>query len=227
MHQNWRRLLFLHWAWDAAAVQATLPPGLTVETCDGRAWLGVISFKMESVRPRFCPAIPGISDFPELNVRTYVRDQQGRSGVWFYSLDCAQPLAVWTARTFFGLPYFHAQMSEQVAERIFYRCRREGFSEVADFEYRGLGEVRRANRETIEEFLVERYRLFAARRGRLLTGEVWHEPYLLQEADVERWSVAPLKQAGFDPESRPPDHAIFSPGVDTRIFGVEPVGSSV
>ncbi len=221
MYQKWRRLLFLHWAWDAAEVQSTLPPGLTVDIWDGRAWLGIVPFKMEAVRPRFCPPLPGISDFPELNVRTYVRDRHGRPGVWFYSLDCAQPLAVWAARTIFGLPYFRARMRERVEDRIFYRCQRS--REIARFEYRGVGNPQRAGEGTLEQFLIERYRLFALRRGRLLAGEVWHEPYALQHAEVTRWDAGPLRQAGFEVADAGPDHTIFSPGVETRVFGIAAV----
>ena len=222
MYQNWRRLLFLHWAWDAARVQASLPAGLAVDTWGGRAWLGVIPFMMEDVRPRFCPAIPGISNFPELNVRTYVRDAKGRGGVWFYSLDCAKPLAVWAARAFFGLPYFHARMRERAGKNILYDSQRRGIEETARFEYRGAGNAEHAGEGTLEQFLIERYRLFALRRGRLLTGEVWHEPYPLQRAEVARWDAAPLRQAGFDAAGAAPDHVIFSRDVDTRIFGIEP-----
>lgn len=223
MRQNWRRLLFLHWAWNAAEVQATLPPGLTVDTWDDRAWLGVIPFKMETVRPRFCPPMPGLSNFPELNVRTYVRDRHGRPGVWFYSLDCAQPLAVWAARVFFGLPYFHARMRERVEDGVVYDCRRSGAREAAHYEYRSVGNPERADEGTLEQFLIERYRLFSLLRGRLVSGEVWHEPYPLQRAEVLLWDAGPLRQAGFDVAGGGPDHLIFSPGVDTRIFGIERV----
>jgi uncharacterized protein YqjF (DUF2071 family) len=223
MCQNWRRLLFLHWAWDAAEVQATLPPGLSVDAWEGRAWLGIIPFKMEAVRPRFFPAVPVLSNFPELNVRTYVRDRHGRPGVWFYSLDCAQPLAVWMARVVFGLPYFHARMRERVEGGIFYDCRRSGVRAAVHYEYRGVGNPERAGEGTLEQFLIERYRLFAVRAGRLLTGEVWHEPYPLQRAEVSAWDAIPLQQAGFEVADAPPDHVIFSPGVDTRIFGIEAV----
>jgi uncharacterized protein YqjF (DUF2071 family) len=222
MYQRWRRLLFLHWDWDVAAVQATLPPGLTVDAWQGRAWLGVVPFRMEGVRPRFLPAVGGLSNFPELNVRTYVRDVQGRSGVWFYSLDCAQPLAVWVARACFGLPYFRARMREQLDERtawISYDCRRRGEAgEPAHYEFCGVGVAARAGEGTFEEYLVERYRLFARRAGKLLTGEVWHEPYAIQAAEVARWSAAPLRQTGFDVGALPPVHAVFSPGVDVAIF---------
>jgi hypothetical protein len=110
MLQRWEKLAFLQWRWDANEIQRKLPPGLFVDTFQGDAWLAIVPFYMRGIRPRFCPPVPGISDFLELNVRTYVHDEQGRPGVWFYSLDCNQPLAVWTARTFFRLPYQHARM---------------------------------------------------------------------------------------------------------------------
>lgn len=225
MRQNWRRLLFLHWSEAAGKVQATLPAGLTVDPWEGRAWLGIVPFRMEAVRPRFCPAAPGISNFPELNVRTYVRDAQGRTGVWFYSLDCAQPLAVWAARAFFGLPYFPARMRERVCPsgEVSYECRRQGSAQTARFAYRGVDGATIAGEGTIEQFLIERYRLFAVRRGRLFTGEVWHEPYPLQRAEVFGWDGEPLRQAGFAVGAQPFAHAIFSPGVDVRVFPVAPV----
>jgi uncharacterized protein YqjF (DUF2071 family) len=150
-----------------------------------------------------------------------VRDARGRPGVWFYSLDCSQPLAVWAARIGFGLRYFHARMRETVGEFISYDCRRRGSAETAHYEYRGIGGAARVGAGTFEQFLVERYRLFAVRRGRLVTGEVWHEPYPLQAAEALRWSDAPLRWAGFDATARPPLHAAYSPGVDVRVFGIE------
>lgn len=221
MRQNWRRLAFLHWAVDPKTVQVTLPEGLAVETWEGRAWLAIVPFAMERVRPVGCPPVPGVSDFLELNVRTYVRDAEGRSGVWFYSLDCSQPLAVWTARKFFGLPYFRAWMEERMRlAGIDYFCEREGSGRVGAFRYRGVGQPERAQVGSLEEFLIERYVLFSVKGGRLRQGEVWHEPYEIQKAEVAAWSMVPLQLAGFDMDPRPPDHAVFSPGVDVRIFGL-------
>lgn len=220
MHQRWRRLLFLHWSWDARAVQATLPPELTVDSWDGRAWLGIVPFAMRRVRPRFCPPVGWLSDFLELNVRTYVRDARGRPGVWFYSLDCAQPVAVWAARTFFRLPYFRADMREErTAGEIRYYCRRVGQDAEARYVYQPAGMAAPASSESIEAFLVERYRLFAGGAGApLFTGEVWHPPYEIQPVETSQWDATPLRQAGFDPGDRPPEHAAFAPGVDVRIF---------
>ncbi|MBE2238577.1 MAG: DUF2071 domain-containing protein, partial [Caldilineaceae bacterium] len=108
MAQEWCNLLFAHWPLPAAAMQALLPPSLTLDTFEGQAWLGIVPFRMRGVRPRLTPPIPWLSAFPELNVRTYVRlRDQGieKRGVYFFSLDAANPVAVRIARRTFHLPY--------------------------------------------------------------------------------------------------------------------------
>ena len=135
MFQQWRDLLFLHWEYPAATIQATLPEGLHLDTFAGKAYLGVIPFFMRNVRPRFLPGLPRLSNFMELNVRTYVHDEAGVPGVWFYSLDANQPLAVKIARRFFHLPYEHAAMESSRTESgaIHYRSLRVGYRGADDF----------------------------------------------------------------------------------------------
>lgn len=219
MHQSWDRLLFLHWRWDAAEIQRTLPPDLFVDTFQGEAWLAIVPFYMRGIRPRFLPAVPGISDFLELNVRTYVHDAQGRSGVWFYSLDCNQPLAVLTARTFFHLPYQHARMSAKISEGwIDYRCQRRGMQAESYFRYHIVPEFQTAEPGTLAFFLAERYLLFSRTPRGIRCGQVHHTPYPLAEAKLEAWDVNPLLQAGFSDPLRPPDHIIGSAGVDVAVY---------
>src|SRR5690242_7753116 len=110
MHQTWHDLLFAHWPVPVDTLRPLILPALTLDTYDGRAWVGVVPFRMRGVRPRFVPPIPWLSAFPDLNVRTYVV-QGGQPGVWFYSLDAGNPLAVAAARAVFHLPYYHARMS--------------------------------------------------------------------------------------------------------------------
>src|SRR5260370_520901 len=105
MFQRWLHLLFLHWPVSPEIVQMTLPKGLQVDTFEGNAWVGIVPFFMQGVRPAGFISFPGISNFLELNLRTYVRDANGRPGIWFYSLDANQPLAVCLARATFALPY--------------------------------------------------------------------------------------------------------------------------
>ncbi|MCB1277644.1 DUF2071 domain-containing protein [Prosthecobacter sp.] len=219
MHQRWEQLAFLHWRWDAAEIQRTLPPGLHVDTFQGDAWIAIVPFYMRGIRPRFCPPMPGISNFLEMNVRTYVHDEQGRPGVWFYSLDCNQPLAVWTARTFFHLPYQHARMAAPVVEgQIDYTCHRRGEPVESRYRYQVSGETYVAEPGSLEFFLAERYLLFAQTPRGIRCGQVHHTPYPLADVKLDTWDVNPLLQAGFAAPQRPPDHLIGSPGVAVRVY---------
>ena len=110
MQHRWESLTFLHWSFPPDAVQRLLPPSLHVEPYEERAWVGLVPFYMRVSLPR-TRSVPWFSEFCETNVRTYVRDDAGRSGIWFFSLDAARLGAVVTARTTYRLPYFWSQMS--------------------------------------------------------------------------------------------------------------------
>ncbi|HRE06171.1 MAG TPA: DUF2071 domain-containing protein [Opitutaceae bacterium] len=222
MYQRWRHLLFLHWSWDAAELQASLPPGLIVDTFQGQAWLAAVPFWMDRVRPRFLPPVPGLSWFLELNLRTYVHTADGTPGVWFYSLDCNQPLAVRIARQLFSLPYVWARQSgvrptDKVPTTRF-TSTRPG-SSTNRFAYEQGGPLFHAAPGSLEYFLAERYLLFSRRRnGTLASGRVWHTPYPLAPARVHEADVALFADNGFKTPLRPADHAMVSPGVDVTIF---------
>jgi uncharacterized protein len=189
MAQNWHDLLFAHWEVPVAKMRELVPRGLEIDTFTGRAWIGVVPFRMSGVRLRGTPALPGLSTFPELNVRTYVK-AEGKPGVWFFSLDAANRVAVEVARAWFHLPYFSARMrSEHEGNEIRYASRRldrRGSGESLEMKYKAEGEQFRARPETLQYFLTERYCLYALRPdGALLRGEIHHTPWTLQEARAE------------------------------------------
>jgi len=237
MLMRWRRLLFLHWEFPVDAIAESLPPGLEVDTFEGKAYLGIVPFRMRGVRPRFLPTVPGISNFLELNVRTYVHDAQGRPGVWFYSLDANQSLAVWLARRCFHLNYRQAEMTyshgdyeaEDESRMVDYTCLRRGLGEEsrAVYRYCGRGPEFLAEPGSLEFFLMERYLLFSRddKRGQLHCGRVHHHPYRLQAANVQRYSSEPIKWNGLAEPSRLPDHAHFSRQVEVDVFATEKVPS--
>ena len=185
--QTWLDLCFLHWRCEPELLRPLVPPGLEVDTFDGSAWIGVVPFRMRAVTPRRVPPLPGISAFPELNLRTYVRAGD-RPGVWFDSLDITKRLPVWVARTRFHLPYFRADMRcERDGEAVSYSSRRLDRG-TATFEarYEPVGAVALSRPGTLEHFLTERYCLFAcSRRGRLVRGDIHHLPWPLQPARCE------------------------------------------
>lgn len=220
MFQTWSKLLFLHWEIDVQEIAKRIPNRLSVDLHEGKTYLGLVPFFMRKVRPRFLPQMPGLSNFLELNIRAYVHDEQGRPGVWFFSLDCDQPIAVEVARKFFHLPYQHAEMSTQGS---IYRCQRKNCEEKAVFDYEGSGNLRTAKPGSLEFFLLERYLLFSeSRGGKIHCGKVQHSPYQFTEARVRRSSKAPLKWEKFSVENEPTSQ-LYSPGVPVSIHPLRPV----
>ena len=196
LFQRWHELLFAHWPLDPDRVRALVPAGLTLDTFEGEAWVGVVPFRMSGVRLRGAPALPGLSAFPELNVRTYVRHGEKR-GVWFFSLDAASRLAVRAARAWFHLPYFDARMAcvERSGEIHYRSLRTHRGAPAAELvgRYAPSAPVELARPGTLEHFLTERYCLFAAGpRGQLFRGDIHHLPWPLQraQADFETNSMA-------------------------------------
>jgi hypothetical protein len=215
--QRWRELLFVHWSLPPAAIRSLVPPGLELDLWDGRAWIGLVPFKMEAIRSSWMPARAGL-DFLETNLRTYVH-RDGEPGVWFFSLEASSWLAVRVARLGWSLPYFLAEMSSaRDRDRIDYRSRRsDGVHASASWT---IGdELGPSTEGTLEHFLLERYLLFSQRRGRLRKGQVHHPPYPARRATLEAIDESLLRAAGIDREGRAPDAVHYSEGVDVEVFG--------
>ena len=193
--QSWRDLLFAHWPVPAALLRAFVPPSVVIQEYGGSSWVGLVPFRMAGVMLRPLPDLPGISAFPELNLRLYV-EVGGRAGVWFISLDAANALAVWAARRFFHLPYFRADMhvgrgddgGRGPSDLIHYRSVRRGDGPRVAFvgSYRPSSKVFEAKPGTIEHFLTERYCLYTQDpRGAVVRADIHHTPWPLQTATAE------------------------------------------
>lgn len=185
MKQTWHDLLFAHWSLSPAEVRPLVPAQLPLDTFDGRCWIGVVPFWMSGIRHRLLPSLPGLSRFPELNLRTYVT-YNGKPGVYFFSLDAANLPAVWAARTFYHLPYFHASMACQEKDSVIhYSSRRH--SAPADFTatYQPVSPVRLRDRGSLEQFLTERYCLYTTHHEKVYGCDIHHLQWPLQEASAE------------------------------------------
>ena len=210
--QRWDNLLFAHWPADPEAVRRLLPPGVEPDTRDGRAWVALVAFVMVGTRPPEAPPWAALAPIPELNVRTYVR-VGGVPAVWFLSLDASSRFFASVGHHLYGLRYSVARMSAETdGERVHYLSARRGAAFAAAYE--PTGPPARAAKGSLEHFLVERYRLFAERRGRLVTASVVHEPWPLQpvSARIELNRMAP---PGIDLSAEPITH--FSSSVHALI----------
>lgn len=181
--QSWRDLLFAHWPIPAATLRPFVPETLEIQEYDGTSWIGLVPFRMTGVMRRSWPDLPWVSAFPELNIRVYV-ERNGKPGVWFLSLDAANPLAVWAARRFFHLPYYRAAMSVSArSDGIQYTSRRTGAEFAAS--YWPTSDVHRATPGSLEHWLTERYCLYALDPdGILWRTDVHHIPWSLQSAEA-------------------------------------------
>jgi uncharacterized protein YqjF (DUF2071 family) len=227
MYQKWRLLLFLHWTFPPDAIRAQLPPGLELDTFGGRAYVGLVPFTMREVRPAGVPAVPWLSYFHETNVRTYVHLCGRDPGVWFFSLDAANPVAVALARAWFHLPYHHARMSleRDGAGAIRYTSRRLWPGPLPARSALGCvpeGTPSASLPGTLDHFLLERYLLYTTRSKGLYCGQVHHTPYPAQSAKVIECEETLLAAAGLErPGHLPLVH--YSEGVDVEIFPLRKV----
>jgi hypothetical protein len=190
----------MHWPVRADSLRPLLPSALSLDTFDGSAWLGVVPFRMTGVRPRFVPAVPPLSDFPELNLRTYVT-AGGKPGIWFFSLDAHNPVVVRLARATFHLPYFDAEMScHRSGSKILYRSvRTHRWAPPAEFTvgYGPSGGPFESGPGTLENFLTERYCLYAADgKGNVRRGDIHHHLWSLRPAQAEVETLAMTEQIG-------------------------------
>ena len=188
MTQTWHDLLFAHWPVDTPLLRARVPTRLQLDLYDNRAWVAIVPFHMTNVAPRGVPALPRVSAFPELNVRTYVT-VDGKPGVYFFSLDAGNKLAVAAARAMFHLPYFSADMTIEERDGWYqYRSRRTGSGPGAELvcRYRSNAPVAPPEYGSLEHFLTERYCLYTFDKAwHLYRLQIHHPPWPLQAAEAE------------------------------------------
>lgn len=238
--QSWRDLVFIHWEVDPSALAAILPPELEPDLFDGKAYVGLVPFRMTGIRSVWLPPVPGTSRTLETNVRTYVRRCGGGiepvPAVWFFSLEAESTLAVTIARVMYGLPYFKASMryekERQEDGRVI--CRAESTRmwprplparSRVEVECVGDAQSVEATPGSLEHFLVERYGLYAQKGGRLMYAQVMHSPYRIKEGVLRGVDPELVKVAGITgvrEENAPLVH--LADDVVVRIGRVQRVG---
>jgi hypothetical protein len=210
MGQSWEHLLFAHWRIDESRLRRFVPPQIPIDTFDGSAWIGITPFLVGGLRLRFLPPLPGTARFPEINVRTYATIHD-RPGIYFFSLDVPNLLAIAVARRTYRLPYFRSKIDVKVAEgSISYRSRRvdpAGTPAECAIDYRATGPRHPAPAGSFEHWAVERYCLYTLDdRMSVLRAEIHHPPWQIQLAEATIASNSMGRQLGHDFQEQPVLH---------------------
>lgn len=230
MKQEWHNLLFLHWSIPLGIIRSHIPNQLEIDTYDDLAWIGIIPFQMRKLRPSFAFSVAPISNFTEINLRTYVKDKYNRKGVWFFSLDTQNPLGNWIARTFFHLNYRFAETEFYSTHTQCNTCRfalpntnlpDQTFSwQSSDDEF-----MPSKNPESLECFLTERYRLFSynTTKNTLLTGTLAHDPYQLNRPELIEYSTDLFASNRIKFSPAYPDSILACKQTKVNVYSIETV----
>jgi uncharacterized protein len=217
MHQEWGKLLFMHWRIKPNLLRPHIPRGLEIDTYGDSAWIGIVPFTMWDIRglPPYMPPIPGLNEMHELNVRTYVH-YNGVPGVWFFSLDANSTAAVRAARSFYHLPYYAADISLEGKRKIRYRLKRKD-NPPAQFKANwSVGDALPQSQPGSREFfLTERYLLYSEFEGELYCARIYHEPWQLYKAELSDFGSTMLEEKQIpQPKTQPILHYAEQNSVD-------------
>jgi len=225
MAQSWHDLLFAHWPIDAALLRPHIPAALQIDAFAGQAWIAVVPFRMSGVRLRWTPALPWLSAFPELNVRTYVR-AEGKPGVFFLKIQARGALIAWFARMLSPLDYRAAAVDWQAARSPQTAALGPGAvsfrSPLVDVDFASGHMLAPERRTPLDTFLTERYCLYATTSAGVVRVDVHHLPWPLVEPRVRLLRNEALRSlAATNPMQ--PDLVHLSPGVEVAGWRSVPV----
>ncbi|RAH14894.1 MAG: hypothetical protein CMB56_004315 [Methanobacteriota archaeon] len=220
--QQWRYLSFLHWEVDSEKLKAYIPEGLEIDFFNGKSYVGVIPFMMKNVRPRLLPSVPGISTFPEFNIRTYVT-KNGKPGVLFLTLDAKSRITCFYAPRAYGLPYNYAKCQLKIEENYYsWKSKRSKNGYELEGSCIAVGEELQAKSGSLEEFLFERYSLYVEHKKSTRMAYTLHDPwkFRLAKAELKTNSFVESFNLGIkDPLT--PDLVHISDGVYVHTWSIE------
>jgi hypothetical protein len=218
IRQDWRDVTFVHWSYPGEVVQALLPEDLVVDTFDGLAWVSLTPFRVDRLRGPIGPPIPGVAQFAETNLRTYVVAADGRDGLFFFDIEASHTAVARLTRTVFGLPYRVARMGVSTDGHPRYIGNRTAANGDVGYDIRvDVGSRLPApTRDELEDWLAGRWRAFGAMFGRRISIEVEHPTWDLYEAALLRCEEDLLRSAGL-PQPTSPAIVRWSPGVPVAL----------
>lgn len=206
-YQQWNHVLFFHWAVDAELLRAMLPKNLELDLFEGKAYVSLVPFSMQQIRPKFLPAFKPVSDFHEVNIRTYVT-KDGKSGVYFFSLEAEKGFSAYLSRHFSGFPYEKSMIRRSEGKYVSSNAFRKFFLDV-EFAIK----EKRAEKSEIEKFLTERYSAYVDIGGKLFRYDIHHKEWEIKTVDIQKLHLD-YRLPGLEFAEKQPDLVHYSDGVE-------------
>ena len=216
-YQEWNDAIFLHWEVELEELKKFVPKELEIDLFEGKPWVSVVAFAMEEIRPRFLPAIAPISNFFEINVRTYVKTKS-KTGVYFLSMEGGKDLSCKVAKLISELPYRYSSIKREME---YYRSSNSEFGDALDIKFK-IGQA--IQKTEIDLWLTERYALFQDTKNFINEYEIHHQEWPIREAIIENIE---LQYPRFEKLiARKPDLVNYSEGVKVIAWGKKKIKKS-
>lgn len=176
-YQEWNDTLFMHWKIPLADLREIVPEQLSIDEFEGNAWVSLVPFTMEKIRPRFLPHWGIVSNFHEINLRTYVT-HNGKPGVYFINIEGHKHLSVFLSKALSGLPYGKAIVNRSQKDKLHSYIstnKIKNFSLAAEYEI----DEQPYTKTLLDKFLTERYCLYLDKGDALYRYDTHHEEWKL------------------------------------------------
>lgn len=206
-YQEWNQILFFHWAVDAELLRPLLPKNLNLDLFERKAYVSLVPFSMQQIRPKFLPAFQPVSDFHEVNIRTYVI-KDGKPGVYFFSLEAEKRFSAFVSRNLSGMPYEKAEIQRSEGKYVSSNAFRKFFLDV-EFAIK----EKRADKTEIEKFLTERYAAYVDIKGKLFRYDIHHKEWEIKTVDIQKLHLD-YRLPGLEFAQKQPDLVHYSDGVE-------------
>lgn len=205
-YQEWNRVLFLHWIVPFEQLKKCVPANLDLDTFDGNCYVSLVAFTMEKIRPKYLPSVRYVSDFDEINVRTYI-DNEGKKGVYFLNIEASKTKSAFIAKTISGLPYERAKINR--TEKSYYSNNfKKGFKLNSEFEFKEIV----TNKTKLDKWLTERYCLYLYQENELYRYDIHHKEWEIKKVDIKSLRVN-YKIGEIDLNNQQPNLTHYSEGI--------------
>ena len=181
-YQEWNNAVFLHWEVDYELLKTLVPKKLEIDLFKGKAWVSIVAFTMEKIRVKNLPQFPPISNFDEINIRTYVKYKE-RYGVYFLNIEAGNLVSAKVSKFISNLPYKYSKMSRD--NFSFYSSNKQ----KDEFKINYQIKENQYKKEEIDFWLTERYALFQEYKSTINEFEIHHIEWPIKEVEIKELNL--------------------------------------